>query len=85
MTLIHVAADIHPLMAGHATKRLEQLVPSELLGADGVDVAFEPPIKSASGREEGPLVGSDGVDESRAIRLAAKGLAKLTSDIRVGP
>ena len=72
-------------MARDATERLEQLVPGELLGGDRVDVAFEPPIEPAPGREEGPLVGRDGVDKSRAIQLAAKGFAKLTSDIRVGP
>ena len=77
MPLVHVAADIHPLVAGDAAKRLEQLVAGISLGCDRVDVAFEPPIKSAPGREEGPLIGRDGAEEARAVRLAAEGLTKL--------
>jgi hypothetical protein len=85
MALIHVAADIHPLMARDATERLKQLVPSELLGGYRVDVAFEPTIKSAARRKKSTLIGRDRAEESRDIRLAAKGFAKLTRDIRVGP
>ena len=82
--LVHVATHIDALMARDAAERLKQLVPGELLGGHHVSVAFEPSIKSASGREEGPLVGCDGADQSRAIGLPAIGFPKLTGDIRVG-
>jgi hypothetical protein len=67
--LVHVATHIDALMARDAAERLEQLVAGELLGGYRVDVAAEPSIKSASRREEGPLVGCDGADESRAVDL----------------
>jgi hypothetical protein len=67
--LVHVATHIDALMARDAAERLKQLVPGELLGGYRVDVAAEPSIKSASRREEGPLVGCDGADESRAVDL----------------
>jgi hypothetical protein len=83
--LVQIAADIYPLMAGHAAKRLKQLVAGELLGGYRVDVAAEPSIKSASRREEGPLIGSDGAKESLAVGLPVISFAKLTGDIRIGP
>src|ERR1700722_891301 len=82
--LVHVAAHIDALMARDAAERLEQLVAGELLGGYRVSVAAEPAIKSTSRREDGPLIGCDGLDESRAVGLATKGLTKLTGDIRVG-
>jgi len=72
MALIHVAADIHPLMARDAAERLEQLVARELLGGYRVSVAAEPSIKSASRREEGPLIGRDGAEECRTVDLPVR-------------
>src|SRR6202453_4555974 len=85
MALVHIAADVDPLMARDAAERFEQLIAGELLGGDRVDVALEPPIKSAAGREQGPLIARNGSEQCRAIWLAAKGCTKLTGDIRVGP
>ena len=83
VALVHVAADIDPLVARDAAERLEQPVAGELLRGDRAGVAAEPEIEPTPGRQQRPLVGRNGGEDSRAVHLAAIGLAKFLREILV--
>src|SRR5258708_779587 len=85
MTLEQIAADIDALVTGDEAERLEQLVAGQLVRRERGRIAAEPPVEAAFGGRQRPLVSGDGIQESRTIRLAPIGIAKLTREIRDDP
>ncbi len=85
VALVHVAADIDPLVARDAAERLEQPVAGELLRCDRAGVAAEPEIEPAPRRQQRPLVGRNGGEDSCAVHLAPIGLVKLLQKAIVRP
>jgi hypothetical protein len=77
VALVHVAADIDPLVTGNAAERLEQSVAVEFLCGNRISVALEPAIESTPRSQQRPLVRRNGAEESRAVHLAPIGLAKF--------
>ena len=61
VSLEEVAAEIHTLMTGDSTERLEQLMSVLLLGRQRRGIATEPTVESAPGGQQRPFVGGDRV------------------------
>ena len=71
--LEHVAADVDPLVTGHAAVRLEQLVSLQLIHRDGVLVTAQVFVETRVGRDQRALEGRQCIGDGarlQAVRVA---------------
>src|SRR5882757_4354755 len=83
MSFEQISADIHALVAGDASQRLEQSISGELLRRECRRVAGEPAVELAAGRDQRSFEDRDGIQDTWGIRPVPIRLPELTDEHRI--